>query len=77
MDMLEVATSLVNVQAAGIKAGLQAGDAERERLQRERDEALGVLSKIVSQIDPKNTPVGLGNYLDAHALLKKHGLLPA
>ncbi len=75
-DVAEIMKSMVTVQAAGVRAGLQAGDLERERLERERDAALDLLCRIMKQIDPENTPVGLGNYLDAHALLRKHGRLP-
>lgn len=82
MDMLEVATSLVNVQAAGVRAGLQAGDIERERLQRELKEALYLLIRVtpLAKEHIYNEPhfEDEAKAVDeAYALLTKHGLLPA
>lgn len=85
--MKELMTSLVNVQAAGIKAGLQAGDAERERLERERDALRAGLRVVAddlrrfreqtSGLIPEPQRLALQTFEDqARALLAKHGRLP-
>lgn len=77
-DMKELMTSLVTVQAAGIKAGLQAGDAERERLRRERDEALKALRDLSDAVTWRHRDAdNLDRAHNAAAnVLAKHGRLP-
>lgn len=76
-DVTELMTSLVNVQSAGVKAGLQAGESERARLERERDQAIKLLQEFVEHYEgPRErylNGVSLTHFHHARALLAKHG----